>query len=492
VTTKLYLHLASQTSTGTLPQTCQLGSYAGHIMHTGSDAATTNRAMDTTIGTTQSSITTTSIADVLAHEYYFAKWVSPPLNQTNVAANTWTFNLAVSSSSGSAHFGIGIRINNYVWRPSTNALVGWIIKDSPSPTGFANVTVVNQEQAENGTATGGASVNCAVGDVIVFELWITVTQSATTSFTDKIFFDGTTENHTTNAVVSNYAAFLSTPENLVFQGGILTNIGINENLGSVTDAINIKPIRIVAQSVSISETLKKTAILKAIVESDGSISEAVKKKALQHISEPDIIHHDVDMIAKKAKLIPADSTISVSDTLTKNKVRSIMDTAVSVSDSIRRNIGRSIVQTIATSESVKKKALLGILQALSISELVRKTAIFHIVEVALTVSSIVLKKQIKSIVQTITVSETVKKKAILKVLENLGAISDNITQTGKHFISRNIIEPALAISEVVTVVAKLKSGGRRLLGIRSAYFSRGKVRRRFILFHRPGAKQQDI
>jgi hypothetical protein len=249
LTTKLYLHAADQTSSGTLPQVLSTGTWAANHI-TGADAVTKNRSMNTTIGISQATIAGTSTADTAAHSYYFAKWCSPPLNQTSVAANTWTFNIGAATSNASGAFGSGISATMYVWRPSNSTKIG-DLHTFGTGTGFANVSTINTEKAENGTYTG-SSVTCQVGDVIVVELFIQVTQGAAVAATDTFYFDGTTETTVTNTTVSSQAAFLSTPENISFSGG-LTSFSLNQTV-TISDSKLRNPIpSIASQTTSISE-----------------------------------------------------------------------------------------------------------------------------------------------------------------------------------------------------------------------------------------------
>ena len=57
----------------------------------------------------------------------------------------------------------------------------------------------------------------AAGDVIVCEVWFTLTQGNATARADSFFFDGTTETLATGTTVSNHASFINTPETIAFQ-----------------------------------------------------------------------------------------------------------------------------------------------------------------------------------------------------------------------------------------------------------------------------------
>ena len=64
---------------------------------------TLNRTMTTTIGTVPATITATCPANMgAASIIYVGRWVSAPLNQSSIAANTWTFNFATVDTSGAS------------------------------------------------------------------------------------------------------------------------------------------------------------------------------------------------------------------------------------------------------------------------------------------------------------------------------------------------------------------------------------------------------
>jgi hypothetical protein len=211
VATKLYLRndLASYSN---LPTSEQSSLTADANLFTGETGAA-NRRMSTSISTSaQSNLTNASTADAAAHNYYIARWVSPQLNQTSIAANTWTLEFAAKESNTAANFprsGAGaLHVCAYVWKPSNGTKYGNII-DGNTNADFEEAGTT--QTVISGTFSGAAVSSLTAGDaVIVVELWAIVTQGNTTTRTQDIYYNGTTENSTTNE-----AAFLSTPENLV-------------------------------------------------------------------------------------------------------------------------------------------------------------------------------------------------------------------------------------------------------------------------------------
>jgi hypothetical protein len=132
---KLYFHAASSILAN-LPTTEQSTLTADTVK---ADALTVNRTMDTFIGTTQATLTIASTGDTNAHNYYFSRFISNPLNQSGVAANTWSYNFAAYESNAAANFPCSgtstVYVNCYVWRPSNQSKVGTIL-DGASVSGY--------------------------------------------------------------------------------------------------------------------------------------------------------------------------------------------------------------------------------------------------------------------------------------------------------------------------------------------------------------------
>jgi len=213
--TKLYLHNATSTVSGTLPSTVQssLGTPA-----VSSDATTVNRSMDTTIGTAQTSKALTSLAQTAAQVIYFTRFCSAPLNQTSIAANTWNWVAATSEASTTGNFpAANARNVVYVWRPSSGTKVGNIFDGAGNNPGAGTTT----ERAVVSTFSGSA-LTVQVGDIICCELVFTVSQSTAVARTMTVFYDGTAETNTDGTITSNQASYINTPETISFGAGAQT------------------------------------------------------------------------------------------------------------------------------------------------------------------------------------------------------------------------------------------------------------------------------
>src|SRR5262245_53790656 len=121
MTTRLYLHDATWSGTGTVPSSEQSSLTAADNFEA-NDA--TNRSMSRSHGTSQTSLANSSTATVSQTIYYIGRWVSDPINQSGIAANTWTFNFAAKNSNGNANFPSStgtqdFHLNIYVWTPGS-------------------------------------------------------------------------------------------------------------------------------------------------------------------------------------------------------------------------------------------------------------------------------------------------------------------------------------------------------------------------------------
>ena len=217
--TRLYFHAATDGTSG-LPTTEQSSLTA--TVNIGSQAD--NHQMTTTIGASQTEISGIT-NNASAINVYFTKFVSPPLDQTSVAANTWTYNFSTMEDAIGCNFPVNgsgaIRVNCYVWRPSNQTTVGTIL-DGNTASNLSEPSADTQV-AHHTTFTGAQVTGVQTNDVIIFEVWCAMDTSASgASEIVHWYYDGTTANTTNNATVSNHASFLETPENLTFSSQTTT------------------------------------------------------------------------------------------------------------------------------------------------------------------------------------------------------------------------------------------------------------------------------
>jgi hypothetical protein len=250
--TKFYLHLAARPTflpfLGALPTTEQstLTSFEDF------DSQANNHSMNTTIGTSEASFVPTFVGTGTNHDRFIGKWVTDlTINQTSIAANTWTYDFAAASTSNwdypvDASTDTKTYVCIYVWRPSTSAVVGTI---ADKFTGTTYNFVPATEQTQVGTFAGAAVSGILPNDVLVFEAWWGLGATNTNNagpFTFSYFFDGTTEpTAVTGTAVTNAASFISTPETiaLVPDGGLVQDETIYRAIGSSAGLASLSHFR---------------------------------------------------------------------------------------------------------------------------------------------------------------------------------------------------------------------------------------------------------
>lgn len=234
--TKFYFH-AANSSLVNLPTTKQ----SSITVDINVDALTVNRSMDTTIGTSQVTLTTNSLGQSAQQNMYFTRFVSPALNMSSIPAQTWTYNFAANPNNTFANFPVNgnnqpIHICCYVWRPGTGKLGNILDGNSASVYDEPNT---NAERSMHGTFSGSAVNSMQSGDVLVFEMWARFSQNNNTVRVVNVYFDGTTENATENAAVTNHASFLDSPQTFTFAS---TDIDMTPN---AVVRVYPKPIKII-------------------------------------------------------------------------------------------------------------------------------------------------------------------------------------------------------------------------------------------------------
>jgi len=205
---KLYLHATTSSdapTNGEKSAALPVGTFKGN-----SGTGFEDLSMSSLIGTSQTTKSITGLAQTGAQDNYIARFTSPPLTAQTIAAGTWTFAVQTLESNAGANSMLDGSL--YVWRPSTDSVVGYVY-DSTTALG-----------TEWGTTTKGVlvtvsgnSVTVKDGDVLVFEVWrYAASQTAATAWTQELLFDGTTDV-TSGGTGSSAASYIQAPTNLVFK-----------------------------------------------------------------------------------------------------------------------------------------------------------------------------------------------------------------------------------------------------------------------------------
>lgn len=147
-------------------------------------------------GANGATLVSTSAATTSQQSTMIARFSSSKLRAQTINANTWTIAFIGNESNAAANAFLAVSV--YVYRPSTNAVVGFI-RDSATTLGveFANTLQT--------VTFAGSAVTCQAEDFLVLEAWNVATQGMATSYTVSF----------TTSVVSS-PKYLETPQDLSF------------------------------------------------------------------------------------------------------------------------------------------------------------------------------------------------------------------------------------------------------------------------------------
>lgn len=172
------------------------------------------RDLLTAAGSAQTSLVTATANSATTQELYWCKFISDPLTVSQIDANTWTFALAMAESSANANMN---HHGGCMYVLQSNDTVRGFIFDVNSNLG---VEFATSEDGQVVTSLNpGLSVTGVVStDRLVFELWARGTISMAGLYNITAFFDGATD--VTGATTTDAAAYIETPQNITFGGGV--------------------------------------------------------------------------------------------------------------------------------------------------------------------------------------------------------------------------------------------------------------------------------
>lgn len=163
--------------------------------------ALTSRAANDVIGALQVSTLVTANADTLTQNWGHRRFVSAPLAATTFAAadGNWTGTWARSESNTNHSGSFSLYVT--LWRPSTGARVGTV-----RALVSGGVLLATGELTDNISGAWNGTQAILDGDILVFEVAESFTQSMSTAYTSSFYYDGTTEASTTSC-----ASFVTPP-----------------------------------------------------------------------------------------------------------------------------------------------------------------------------------------------------------------------------------------------------------------------------------------
>lgn len=164
----------------------------------GTDGGDFNQSQDMTKDNAAAAVglTYSTLAQTAQQSAMIARFSSSKLRAQTISANTWT--VAFTGSVSNANANAFLAVSLYVYRPSTNAVVGFI-RDSATTLGTAFAGTLQ-------TVTfAGSAVTAAAEDFLVLEAWNVATQAAGKSYTV-----------TFNTSVTATPRYVETPQDLSF------------------------------------------------------------------------------------------------------------------------------------------------------------------------------------------------------------------------------------------------------------------------------------
>lgn len=165
------------------------------------------RALDIAIGAAEVSIAKASDSTTAARDNYLCRFTSAGLAAQTIAAATWTIAIALSEGNNAANSFLNLSV--YIWRPSTNAVVGFIY-DSHTNIG------AEWGATEDGQVItfAGAAVTTTLNDVLVLEVWRHAVQAMSVAYTQTVYFNGATA--VTDATTTDAGSYLENPNVISF------------------------------------------------------------------------------------------------------------------------------------------------------------------------------------------------------------------------------------------------------------------------------------
>ena len=151
--------------------------------------------MTGSIGTSQVSIAVTTLAQTTLQTNWFRRWCSDPIAAQTIAGQSIGLHAALAESNTNSLFSVTFA-SLFLWRPSTGARIATLT----DPGAGALATPGLTETAESGTDTTNfvSGVTASDGDILVLEFYGNAQQSMATSYTNTLFYDGTTEDSATS------------------------------------------------------------------------------------------------------------------------------------------------------------------------------------------------------------------------------------------------------------------------------------------------------
>jgi len=241
------------------------------------------RSLNAVAGISQTSISKTSDATTSARDNYLGRFASVALQAGTYGSGSWTIALALSSASLLANSFTSCSI--YFWRPSTEAVVGFVY-DSDANIGSE---WDNTEEGRVASITG-ANVTIQDGDVLVIEIWRHAVQAMATAYAQTLYFDGATDP-TNGTQTTDAASYINAPADIPEVPLITPQL--------VTDSVAITQSPKVGKSIPITQSFSNGESI--IRDKNFVMSQAFAGSNLILLSKGTIIPDNISTVDKIIK-----------------------------------------------------------------------------------------------------------------------------------------------------------------------------------------------
>lgn len=203
--TKLYFHDATFSGwPGTFPS----GEQSAVTPTSTATGGTVLRTMNTTIGSSEVTVTTPTLAVTTVQNQLIRMFVSPVVatGDTIGLMNFWCATLETN-----LNVNLTLSFNIYAWNPSTGLKVAGVDGVNSGQIIAAEQSSAGVRQVYGANNISLTSFTVAAGNVLVVEVWARMTQGMSTAYSTSFYYDGTSENTTINATAAFTAAYIEFP-----------------------------------------------------------------------------------------------------------------------------------------------------------------------------------------------------------------------------------------------------------------------------------------
>lgn len=152
------------------------------------------------LDTNQTGRSVTTTGTLSQQSMFLGRSSTNPLAAQTIPAQTWSFEASIGTGNALANTYFWPVM--YIWRPSTNAVVNYIMQ----PTGDAGLKWRTNADPRLDQNFAGSSVVVAAGDILCCEVWGVATQSAASPYTETLWTNSFNSRIVSPYVIAPYVA----------------------------------------------------------------------------------------------------------------------------------------------------------------------------------------------------------------------------------------------------------------------------------------------